>query len=99
MYDPDELIQEFKTYTPLEKAALEYGETDSSLIAEQLGIIDYQLDQSMRKTLSKEYYFPTGNGITYSKHPRFLSGPPPRLFRTHLCLAGKCPSDSKQFYH
>ena len=34
MYDPDELIQEFKTYTPLEKAALEYGETDSSLIAE-----------------------------------------------------------------
>ena len=75
MYDPDELIQEFKTYTPLEKAALEYGETDSSLIAEQLGIIDYQLDQSMRKTLSKEYYFPTGNGITYSKHPRFVYCP------------------------
>ena len=43
MYDPDELIQEFKTYTPLEKAALEYGETDSSLIAEQLGLIEGSL--------------------------------------------------------
>lgn len=78
MYDPNELIQEFKTCTPLEKAALECGETDSSLIAERLGIIDYQLDQSMRKTLSKEYYFPTGDGITYSKHPRFVDCAPHR---------------------
>ncbi len=75
MYDPDELIQEFKTCTPLEKGALEWGETNSSVIANRLGIIDYQIDHSTRKTLSKEYYFPTGDGITYSKHPRFVDCP------------------------
>ena len=75
MYDPCEFIREFNTYTPLERAALEFGETDSSLLAEQLGIKDYQLDQSSRRTLSKEYYFPAGTGITYSRHPRFVDCP------------------------
>ena len=75
MYDPCEFIREFNTYTPLERAALELGEADSSLLAEQLGIKDYQLDQNSRRTLSKEYYFPAGTGITYSRHPRFVDCP------------------------
>lgn len=78
MYDPEELIQLFKDYTPLEKGALELGETDSSVIAEHLGIIDYELDQSSRRTLSREFYFRPGIGITYSKHPRFVDCPPHR---------------------
>lgn len=72
MYSPDELMQEFKQLSILEKIALETGEEDDIKLGEYLGTSDYRYVDGNIRELTQKYYFKGKEGITYSKHPFYI---------------------------